>query len=79
MQFNSFNGSIVLPCDAFDFFQSFKLNIYSIVNTLTQMPGITRVQFLINGEIFGDAVENIRIDGLFEKNMSLVYRPEKGE
>ena len=59
--------------------QSFKLNIYSIVNTLTQMPGITRVQFLINGEIFGDTVENIRIDGLFEKNMSLVYRPEKGE
>lgn len=57
--------------------QSFQLNIYSIVNTLTQIPGITRVQFLIDGEIFQGSVEGIRIDGLFEKNMSLVYRPEK--
>lgn len=57
--------------------QSFQLNIYSIVNTLTHMPGITRVQFLIDGEIFDGTVEGIRIDGLFEKNMSLVYRPEK--
>ena len=57
--------------------QSFKLNIYSVVNTLTQIPGITRVQFLIDGEIFNSKVDGIRIDGLFEKDMSIVYRPEK--
>ena len=57
--------------------QSFQLNIYSVVNTLTQIPGITRVQFLIDGEIFTGIVEGLRIDGLFEKDMSLVYRPEK--
>ena len=57
--------------------QSFQLNIYSIVNTLTQIPDITRVQFLIDGVIFYSKVEGIRIDGLFEKDMSIVYRPEK--
>ncbi len=57
--------------------QSFELNIYSVVNTLTQMTGVSRVQFLIDGAIFNGTVEGIRIDGLFEKNMSLVYRPEK--
>ena len=57
--------------------QSFKLNIYAVVNTLTQIAGITRVQFLIDGEIFEGKVEGFRIDGLFEKDMSIVYRPEK--
>lgn len=56
--------------------QSFELNIYSIVNSLTQIAGITRVQFLIDGVIFDGAVEGTRIDGMFEKNMALVYRPE---
>lgn len=56
--------------------QDFQLNIYSIVNSLTQIAGITRVQFLIDGVIFDGAVEGTRIDGMFEKNMSLVYRPE---
>lgn len=54
--------------------QSFQLNIYSIVNTLTQMPGITRVQFLIDGEIFNGSIEGIRLDSLFEKNVELVNR-----
>ena len=57
--------------------QSFSLNVYSIVNTLTHIPGITRVQFLIDGEIFEGSVENMRIDGLFERDMSMVYVPEK--
>ncbi len=57
--------------------QSFQLNIFSVVNTLTQIAGITRVQFLIDGEIFEGKVEGFRIDGLFEKDMSIVYRPEK--
>ena len=57
--------------------QNFELNIYSVVNTLTQMTGVSRVQFMIDGAVFSGTVEGIRIDGLFEKNMSLVYRPEK--
>lgn len=57
--------------------QSFQLNIYSIVNSLTQLAGITRVQFLIDGVIFTGAVDGMRIDTLFEKNMSYVYRPKK--
>lgn len=56
--------------------QKFQLNIYSIVNSLTQIAGITRVQFLIDGEIFDGTVDGIRIDGMFEKNMTLVYRPQ---
>ena len=46
------------------------------MNSLTQIAGITRVQFLIDGVIFDGAVEGTRIDGMFEKNMALVYRPE---
>ncbi|MDD3221239.1 MAG: hypothetical protein EOM34_05555 [Clostridia bacterium] len=57
--------------------QKFELNIYSIVNTLTQLAGITRVQFLIDGVIFTGTIDGMRIDSMFEKNMSLVYRPEK--
>ena len=57
--------------------QDFKLNIYSVVNTLTQIPGITRVQFLIDGVIFDGKVEGMRLDGLFEKDMSIVYRVKK--
>ena len=41
------------------------------------MTGVSRVQFMIDGAVFSGTVEGIRIDGLFEKNMSLVYRPEK--
>lgn len=59
--------------------QSFELNIYSIVNTLTQMSGITRVQFLIDGEIFKGSVEGIRIDGLFEKNTAIVVHSTQAE
>ena len=57
--------------------QNFQLNIYSVVNTLTQIPGISRVQFLIDGEIFDGKVDGYRLDTLFEKNMAIVYRPGK--
>ena len=57
--------------------QHFELNIYSVVNTLTQIPGISRVQFLIDGEIFDGKIDGYRLDTLFEKNMTIVYRPER--
>ena len=55
--------------------QNIQLNIYSVVNTLTQIPGISRVQFLIDGKIFDGKVEGYRMDTLFEKNMDIIYRP----
>ena len=59
--------------------QPFELNIYSVVNSLTQLSGINRVQFLIDGEIYTDLVDGQRIDTLFEKNMSLVNMGDKKE
>ncbi|MDF2484163.1 MAG: hypothetical protein K0R46_331 [Herbinix sp.] len=46
--------------------------IYSIVNTLIELPYISKVQFLINGELqpaFGDG---ITFDGFFERKLSLI-------
>jgi germination protein M len=57
--------------------QSFELNIYSVVNTLTQVTGVSRVQFLIDGDIYSGTIDGVRIDGLFEKNTNIVYRSEK--
>lgn len=49
-----------------------KIAIYSVVNTLIELPYIKRVQFLINGEVqttFGDGTT---FDGFFERNLSLI-------
>jgi germination protein M len=46
--------------------------IYSIVNTLIELPYISKVQFIINGEVqpvFGDGMT---FDGFFERNLSLI-------
>ncbi|MDF2906367.1 MAG: hypothetical protein K0R34_1688 [Herbinix sp.] len=46
--------------------------IYSVVNTLIELPYVSKVQFLINGEVqpaFGDG---INFDGFFERNLSLI-------
>ena len=49
-----------------------EIAIYSIVNTLVELPYISKVQFMINGEVqltFGDG---IKFDGFFERNLSLI-------
>ena len=46
--------------------------IYSVVNTLIELPYISKVQFQINGEVkpvFGDGMI---FDGFFERNLSLI-------
>lgn len=46
--------------------------IYSIVNTLVELPYITKVQFLVNGEVqpvFGDGTA---LDGFFERDLSML-------
>lgn len=57
--------------------QSFSLNVYSIVNSLTRLSGISRVQFMIDGEIYTDSIDGIKIDGLFEKDLTLVEKQEE--
>ncbi|MBR6396890.1 MAG: GerMN domain-containing protein [Lachnospiraceae bacterium] len=46
--------------------------IYSIVNSLAEISGISKVQFMVNGEVQKKYRENIPFDGLFERNLDLV-------
>jgi germination protein M len=46
--------------------------IYSIVNSLTELSNISKVQFLIDGEIKEEYKGHIEFDKLFEKNLDLV-------
>lgn len=44
--------------------------IYSIVNSLAELPGINKVQFKINGQTV-EMFQNTPFDGLFERNLSI--------
>ncbi len=46
--------------------------IYSIVNSLTEIPGINKVQILINGETNRVFRESIRFETIFERNLDLI-------
>jgi germination protein M len=46
--------------------------IYSVVNSLVELPNITKVQFLINGEVRKTYQENVAFDDFFERNLNLV-------
>ncbi|QUI23886.1 GerMN domain-containing protein [Vallitalea pronyensis] len=48
------------------------LTIYSIVNTLTELPDIKKVQFLIEGEKQAVFKGHIAFDTLFERNLDIV-------
>lgn len=52
------------------------VTIYSIVNSLTELPGITSVQILVNGETSINYKDNISLETTFQKNPEIV---EKGE
>lgn len=52
------------------------VTIYSIVNSLTDLPGITSVQILVNGETNINYKDNISLETTFQKNPEIV---EKGE
>ncbi len=52
------------------------VTIYSIVNSLTELPGITGVQLLVNGETSITYKGNISLETTFQKNAEIV---EKGE
>ena len=46
--------------------------VYSIVNSLTELPGISKVQILINGETNITYQGSIRFETLFERNLDLI-------
>lgn len=52
------------------------VTIYSIVNSLTELPGITGVQILVNGETSITYKDNISLETTFQKNPEMI---EKGE
>ncbi len=49
-----------------------EIAIYSVVNTLIELPYISKVQFLINGEVQPVYGDGITFDGFFERNLSLI-------
>lgn len=49
-----------------------KVAIYSVVNTLVELPDINKVQFTINSQVVKTYWEDVQIDTLFERNLELV-------
>lgn len=52
------------------------VTIYSIVNSLTELPGISNVQILVNGETSINYKDNISLETIFQINPEII---EKGE
>jgi germination protein M len=50
--------------------------IYSVVNSLVNLPNINKVQFYINGEIQKTYREKIPFDGFFERNLAIIKDSE---
>ena len=46
--------------------------VYSIVNSLTEIAGVSKVQILINGETNLTYRESIRFDTIFERNLDMM-------
>ncbi len=52
------------------------VSIYSIVNSLSELPNVARVQILVNGEQAVSVRDTISLDTPFERNLELVASPE---
>lgn len=50
--------------------------VYSIVNSLVELPTVSKVQFLKNGEKIQFFRETMPFDGLFERNLDIVVKEE---
>lgn len=50
------------------------VTIYSIVNSLTDLPGINSVQILVNGETNINYKDNISLETIFQKNVEIVEK-----
>lgn len=53
-----------------------ELAIYSVVNTLVELPNINKVQFTINSQVKETFWDKLNIDGLFERNLNLIEEAE---
>ena len=53
--------------------------VYAIVDSLTELPGIIKVQILINGETDLTYRESIRFDTIFERNLDIIEQEEAEE
>lgn len=53
--------------------------VYSVVNSLVELPTISKVQFLQNGEKKSFFRETMPFDGLFERNLDLIEPEEEEE
>jgi germination protein M len=56
-----------------------KVAIYSVVNTLVELPGINKVQFRINGEIQKNYLESVEFDVSFERNLDIIETSKQGK
>lgn len=52
------------------------VTIYSIVNSLTELPGITSVQILVNGETNINYKDNISLETTFQTNPEMIEKEE---
>lgn len=50
--------------------------VYSIVNSLVELPAISKVQFLKNGEKVQFYRETLPFDGLFERNLDIIEQED---
>ena len=50
--------------------------VYSVVNSLVELPTVSKVQFLKNGEKLQFFRETMPFDGIFERNLDIVEREE---
>ena len=49
-----------------------EITLYSIVNSLSELPNVTQVQLAINGSTEGYVRYNFELAKMYEKNMDLV-------
>lgn len=52
------------------------VTIYSIVNSLSDLPGITGVQILVNGDTSLTYKNSLSLETIFQKNIDLIERDE---
>lgn len=50
------------------------VTVYSIVNSLTELPGITSVQLLVNGETSVPYKDNISLETTFQRNPEMIVK-----
>lgn len=55
------------------------LIVYSVVNSLVELPTVSKVQFLNNGEKQMFFRETMPFDGIFERNLDLIEQEENKE